>query len=125
MEKLIIVSVKSYVIYIDVHSIIFQFTGLKLSSKDARKQTKSRSSEIIHNTKLFTRHPIFSTSLLHKGHSISLIPGKTSRLVKWTQNGPLQHLILMYSYRESNPWVCCQSQKGITSSYAGWETGSN
>lgn len=85
MENLIIVSVKSYVIDTDVLGIIFQFTGLKLSSEDARKQRKSRSSEIICSQhKTFTQHAIVSTSLLHKGPSISLISGKNSQLLKCT-----------------------------------------
>lgn len=57
MENLIIVSVKSYVIDTDVLGIIFQFTGLKLSSEDARKQRKSRSSEII-----CSQHKTFHTT---------------------------------------------------------------
>ena len=44
--------------YINVHSIIFQFTGLKLSSKDARKQIKKQIFRNYLLTKLFTQHLI-------------------------------------------------------------------
>lgn len=77
-------SVKSYVICTDVHSIIFQFIGLKLSSQDARKQTKSRSSEIIcsqhktfHTTSRFLNKPAsqrsFNFSDFREDFSVSKI----------------------------------------------------